>query len=749
MLRTSRAFLPVLLLAACQALPTAPLASQASRAASAVAQPGSVDTKAAVAGGVVPDEAAQPEAAWLSASEGELLVRVRWPESGRAVQLLPRSTDRLDLVLSTSAGVERGRALLLRQPGVAVAEATMSARTGTNLVLEAEARDGDGVVVARGRTEGITTAPHVRTPVSLLLEPLFRPVLTRLRPAVAGPGAKLVLEGSFPVTASRSVSVSFTGAAEQVAKAATDALEVTVPEGTTEGTVTVRVDGVPNLQALSFRPLSSVGFVATGDMRPWPIDGRLYGWSGGEFPFAPTGVVGSGSPEWLPSEAARVELTGEGASPDGVWRPVTSSDGLLTVTSGRLVATGDLRVGFAAPPLWSMATGSSQADRGVMLVDTAEGWLAAWEPLAFSGAQTIALQPIAADGRQGQTVAYVIDTSPGEQAMALARVGPYVVLATRTPESVATGSVTIGLLDPDGRQPTGVEDRTVRISREGEDLRLGTVMVRGTRVLLVCLARAGLSWRLRTHAFETAGGRLAFLGSGGFGFSDGSGMNFDAPSSERIAAVPWGAGYLLWAYGTAASAGSGQRMIVRALVDAAGSVVATNVLGVTSGPRLPAMAPRPDGGAWLVSVAPGSGEYQLHVRGFAHPGGLPADLEPDAPQASESMRFGDLPGPIPLIGVGDALVDPIQHTPSIVPFGEALLVGATIRRPDGKGYRPVVVWVRAKRVDAGSLTLVVSQVQPLADEGNATRLAQDASGVRAIWRTAQGEVRTCRVVIPE
>ena len=108
-----------------------------------------------------------------------------------------------------------------------------------------------------------------------------------------------------------------------------------------------------------------------------------------------------------------------------------------------------------------------------------------------------------------------------------------------------------------------------------------------------------------------------------------------------------------------------------------------------------------------------------------------------------------MPGLIPLIGVGDALVDPIQHTPSIVPFGEALLVGATIRRPDGNGYRPVVDRVRAKRVDAGSLMLVVSQVQPLADEGSATHLAQDASGVRAIWRTAQGEIRTCRVVIPE
>jgi hypothetical protein len=215
--------------------------------------------------------------------------------------------------------------------------------------------------------------------------------------------------------------------------------------------------------------------------------------------------------------------------------------------------------------------------------------------LAFSGSQTVALQPIVADGRQRQAVADAIDTSPGEQAMVLARVGPYVVLATRTPESVATGSVTIGLLDPDGRQPAGAQDRTGRISREGEELRLGTVLVRGTRVLLVCDARAGLSWRLRTYAFETAGGRLDMIGSGGFGYPDGSGMNLDAPSSERMAAVPWGAGHVLWAYGTVSSAGSSQRTIVRVLVDTAGSVVATNEVGVTSGPRLPAMAPRPDG----------------------------------------------------------------------------------------------------------------------------------------------------------
>jgi hypothetical protein len=159
----------------------------------------------------------------------------------------------------------------------------MSARTGTNLVLEAEARDGEGVVVARGRTDGITTAPHVKTPVRLLPNPLFRPVLARLRPDIAGPGAKVVLEGSFPVTASRSAGVTFFGTAEQSVKAATEALEVTVPSGTREGTVTVRVDGVPSFQALSFRPLSSVGFVATGDMRPWPIDGR-----------APLRVVGRG-----------------------------------------------------------------------------------------------------------------------------------------------------------------------------------------------------------------------------------------------------------------------------------------------------------------------------------------------------------------------------------------------------------------------------------------------------------------------
>jgi hypothetical protein len=111
MMRISRAFLPALLLAACQALPTAPLASQ-----SLGPQSGSGGATPAVEGGV-PDQAAPLDAAWLSAAEGELLVRVRWPEYGRAVQLLPRSTDRLDLVLSTSAGVERGRAVLLRQPG--------------------------------------------------------------------------------------------------------------------------------------------------------------------------------------------------------------------------------------------------------------------------------------------------------------------------------------------------------------------------------------------------------------------------------------------------------------------------------------------------------------------------------------------------------------------------------------------------------------------------------------------------------
>ncbi|MEB3237342.1 MAG: hypothetical protein VKO64_06935 [Candidatus Sericytochromatia bacterium] len=744
MLRNLRTFLSCFLLAACQAVP-APLSAPAREVPAQPTGPLTSEASPERSREQPAPVAVAPLAAELApAGDGLLVVRVRWPEPARSVLLLPFSTQRLELVLKTASGTERGRVSLVRQPGVAVAEATMSARVGTDLVLEAEARDAADEVVATGRAEAIAVAAHVRTPVQLLLEPSFRPALTRIRPAIAGPGARVVLEGTFPVAASRSVGVIFAGVPEQDVTPATGALEVTVPEGVREGSVVVRVDGVPTLQGLPFRPLARVGFVATGDAVPWSIDNRLYGWAGGAFPFMPTGVVGSGSVEVLPDDAARVVLSGEGASEDGVWRPTSLGDGEVKVTSGHLVATADLRVGYAAPPLWTLPDGF-RADRGVTMIDTSSGWLAAWQPLSASGKQSLILQGISPDGSPSASVAYRMDVSPGEEAMGLVRAGNFVVLATRADPDTATGSISIAMLEPDGRLPTDTTGRVGLISLPGEDLRLGTLVVRGSRVLLVCYSRSGLAWRLRTYAFETSAGRLELAGTGAFGFTEASGLTLDPPTSERVTAVPWGAGYMVWAYGLA---GASQRLLLRLAVSATGSVANNSVVGLTTSPRLAALAPRPDGGAWLVSLAPAGGEFELHVRGFAHPTGAPADLDPESSEASASLVLGALPGPVPLVGIGDALVDPVLHAPSVLPVGENLLVAATVRRPDGNGHRPVVVWTRPLRLDNGSLALLAASTNPLADEGASVRLARDASGIRAIWRTAAGEIRTCRIVVP-
>lgn len=726
-----------LLLAACQATPVATTVVPVPAGQAAPTNPVSSDRSS----GGTPALEAGLEAETRGVGQGELWVRVRWPRADRSVALLPDSTGVLELVLRSAQGVEKGRMRLVRKPGEAVAEATMSAVAGEDMVLEGEARDAADEPVARGLTQGITVTAHARTALKLVMEPLFRPVWSGLRPPVAGPGATLTLTGDFPLKAGRKAMVTFAGAPAREAAGSTGSLAVAVPEEAREGNLTLKVDGVPALASMSFRPLASVGIVASGDEVPFLIDGKLYGWSGGRFPLWPTGIVGTGSPELLPEDAATLVLSGEGSSSAGVWQPEFEGEGSVRVTSGRLVATQDLEVGLAAQPAFGLPD-MVRTSRSLDLVSTAQGWLAAWQPESLSGGQQVGLQPFGGTGASGEPEAYAVDSTPGERIMALARVGDRVLMATRAASGggVPEGALDLFLLDPDGKLPADPEGRALTISTSAGVLRVGNVAVRGSRVLLVAHWWNGSSWGLRFYGFDTAGGRLINLGSDALMFAQ---FSLRSPAQERLAVLPWGAGYLVLTYGQS----SGQNILVMASVDEAGKGVSLNAVGITSEARYPVLVPRPGGGAWLAELVPQGSAFATRVRGMVHPTGALPTLDA---AATDSLVLPSLPGAVGVDSLGVSLVDPVVHAPSAVAVGEDLLIAVTARRPGGTGERPVLSWVRPHKLDAeGEVESVAVQTHPLADEGAAVRLSQAPDGeVRAIWRTQDGRVKSCRIVVP-
>ncbi|NBP25550.1 MAG: hypothetical protein EBU81_13580, partial [Proteobacteria bacterium] len=320
----------------------------------------------------------------LTTEGGSLVVRVRWPVPGRRVARMPDSAARLRLRVRAADTSIRAEAVVDRRLDTAVSEATMSVPVGQDYVLSGEALDASGMVVAQGQSDPFFIQAHVRRSVRLVLAPAFVPDLMALSPAVAGPGATVGLVGDLALADGRMAFLTFEGASPVAVRVASGGASVVVPEGARTGSASLVVDGIASPTRPLFRPLQKVGWVATGDVQPWLIDGQPWAWPGGKFRFLATGEASPGVVEALASNSAELLLAGDGVTPDGRWEPIQLTSGTLRVSSGRLVATADLRVGSAVPPMLTYGQGAP-THRDLEIVDSDLGWLMSWLPDTLGG----------------------------------------------------------------------------------------------------------------------------------------------------------------------------------------------------------------------------------------------------------------------------------------------------------------------------------------------------------------------------
>lgn len=225
---------------------------------------------------VQPQLAAATQAApvEMTAGMGSVTIRVRWP--GYQTQLLPLSTQTLDVTVRDASSALVGSATLTRNSGESTATATIERIPSGQVTVRAEAKNSGGTVVASGQ-QVLTLEANKKTPLSLTLNPTNPPSITSFSPVAGGPGTSVTLSGDNFPTGDVTYSLSVGGvsvSATQMQAFGSSSFQFYVPEGATTSAITFTVDGVTTTSTGSFTTVASLSLspatgpaLATGSTR--------------------------------------------------------------------------------------------------------------------------------------------------------------------------------------------------------------------------------------------------------------------------------------------------------------------------------------------------------------------------------------------------------------------------------------------------------------------------------------------------
>ena len=304
---------------------------------------------------------AQGQFALRSPSRRVLAIEAWDQNHNRAARIgigIDQGATRLDLGTLQMAPEAAASGKVLTPPGVPVEESTVFV-PGTDHMVRVDASGAytlgelpPGVTrvaavhprLRPAMASGLTLRPGGTTTVpDLVLEP-ERPVLSTVSPAIAGPGAEVVLRGEgFGLTALRPIDVRFNRLkAARITRVSDGEIRVVVPSGAQSGPLDVVVEGVAS-QVRPFTVVASVS-LTPGDVRQAP--GEV-----ARFQVAARDDKGGDVPATELAWSVDPPDLGTIDPASGEFRGARTGFGALTVGSGRVKTSAALGFGD-----WQMQT---------------------------------------------------------------------------------------------------------------------------------------------------------------------------------------------------------------------------------------------------------------------------------------------------------------------------------------------------------------------------------------------------------
>ncbi len=189
---------------------------------------------------------------------GQLSVTIRWP---RQVQLIPYSTNRIDVHIEDAAGALVAETSIPQPTGSTTTQTLLPVPAGDGLRVKVNGYQ-DALLVASG--EAVTAIRvNERTPLAIHLVPAFLPTLADHAPN-GGVGALVALTGThFGQSRNVPIQVTFGGIpASAVYRTDDEHLSAIVPSGFESGPIVVHADGIASAPSAPFtviRELSPLG----------------------------------------------------------------------------------------------------------------------------------------------------------------------------------------------------------------------------------------------------------------------------------------------------------------------------------------------------------------------------------------------------------------------------------------------------------------------------------------------------------
>ncbi len=350
-----------LLLVACTSLaPRPPLAAGTSPALPA-------GTAATGSGPPAPVTVGAP-AQVVERQTGTVRLAIRWPQR-RTTQAIPGRTNSLKIRLLNSLGeiqvlnLAGETALLVVRPAneASVSTASVTVPVDSDYVVAVDAyREQlpafDSVAIASGSATGLTVQPSRFVDARVVLVPIDSPEILTMSAGNGSPGTFITLTGKNFDGWNSGVTVSFGGVESPSVNGSSTLLEARIPDGASDGPVTVTADGITAASSESFLVISSL-----------EVQGATESAVGSPVGFDAIGISASGSPILDPSVVWQVffiepdtppDLASPPPEPDPDATPppeaspsVITQDGVLTPWS-----TGSFEIQAAAGSLLATAT---------------------------------------------------------------------------------------------------------------------------------------------------------------------------------------------------------------------------------------------------------------------------------------------------------------------------------------------------------------------------------------------------------
>ncbi len=203
--------------------------------------------------------AVAPPASAALPPTGQLFVQVVWP---RRVQVIPYSTNLIDLSIRDSLGNEVASTSISQSTGQTTSQATLTILAG-NITVDANAYATSTLVATGSATASVPI--NRQATASLTLTPLYVPTISSFQPN-AGPGALITITGSNFGASGVPLSVAFAGITSPTC-VASDSSELTaeVPSGFASGSIVVTANGVPSATSSAFSLLTQLSAVSMPD----------------------------------------------------------------------------------------------------------------------------------------------------------------------------------------------------------------------------------------------------------------------------------------------------------------------------------------------------------------------------------------------------------------------------------------------------------------------------------------------------